>query len=223
MLAGVSVASAQETLIPSSPSAFGLPSIAPPKRLDTDPNRPTLPAPSDLPADHTAAAPGADLAFGAYQRGFYSTAMQEAMKRVKRNPEDGPAMTLIAELYQQGLGVEPSVSEAVHWFALAADAGDPQGEFELGLMHMKGEGMKADRAGAKDMFLKAAAQDHAGAQFYLGVMALQNNGVTPDLQCGGGLFRALRRPRQRPRRSTRWRSSIATAPGARRTMPRRPS
>ncbi len=188
VLASAPLASAQETLIPTSPSAFGVPSIAPPKRLDVEPNRPTLPSPSDLPVDHSAAAPGADLAFGAYQRGFYSTAMQEAMKRVKRNPADGPALTLIGELFQQGLGVEPSVSEAARWFALAADAGDPQGMFELGLMRMKGEGMKADRDGAREMLLKAAAQDHAGAQFYLGVMALQNNGVTPDYKTAAAYF-----------------------------------
>ena len=187
-LAGAPVALAQETLIPTSPSAFGSPSISTPPRLDVDPNRPTLPSPADLPPNHAASPPDADLAFGAYQRGFYSTAMQEAMKRVKRNPADGPAMTLVAELYQQGLGVEPSVTEAARWFALAADAGDPQGMFELGLMRMKGEGMKADRDGAKDMFLKAAAQDHAGAQFYLGVMALQNNGVAPDYNAAAAYF-----------------------------------
>ena len=181
---------AQEQLIPNSPSAFGAPSLAPPRRLDVDPNRPTLPSPADLPSDHTAAPPGADLAFGAYQRGFYSTAMQEAMKRVKRNPADGPAMTLIGELYQQGLGVEPSVGEAARWFALAADAGDAQGMFELGLMRMKGEGMKADRDGAKEMFLKAAAENHPGAEFYLGVMALQNNGVVPDYNAAAAYFEA---------------------------------
>ena len=181
-------AGAQEILIPSSPSAFGAPSLATPHRLDVDPNKPTLPSPADLPADHSAAAPGADLAFGAFQRGFYSTAMQEAMKRVKRNANDGPAMTLIAELYEQGLGVQPSTSEAARWFALAAQAGDAQGMFELGLMRMKGEGMKADRAGAKDMFLRAASLDHPGAQFYLGVMALQNNGVVPDYKTAATYF-----------------------------------
>ena len=189
VIAPFSVALAQEQLIPPSPSAFGTPSLAPPRRLDTDPNQPTLPSPADMPADPSDKGPaGADLAFGAYQRGFYSTAMMEAMKRVKRNPGDGPAMTLIAELYQQGLGVEPSKTEAARWFALAADAGDPQGMFELGVMRMKGDGMPADRDGAKDMFLKAAAQDQAGAQFYLGVMALQNNGIAPDYKTAATYF-----------------------------------
>ena len=186
-IAGTAPAAAQ--LVPSSPSAFGTPSIAPPGQPDFDPNRPDLPSPADMPRDsHKAAPPGADLAFGAYQRGFYTTAMQEAMKRVKRSPEDGPAMTLIAELFEQGLGVEPSTAEAAHWFALAAEAGDPQAMFELGVMRMKGDGMPADRAGAKEMFLQAAAQDHAGAQFYLGVMALQNNGVAPDYKAAAAYF-----------------------------------
>ena len=36
-----------------------------------------------------------DLAFAAYQRGYYTTAMQEAMKRIEADPGDAAAMTLI--------------------------------------------------------------------------------------------------------------------------------
>ena len=66
--------------------------------------RPTIakPAPA-LPT--TPANPNLDLAYGAYQRGYYITALGEARKRLAANPNDGPAMTLIGQLFDQGLGV----------------------------------------------------------------------------------------------------------------------
>ncbi len=48
--------------------------------------------------------PNLDLAYGAYQRGYYITALGEARKRLSANPNDGPAMTLIGQLFDQGLG-----------------------------------------------------------------------------------------------------------------------
>ncbi len=46
--------------------------------------------PATNPADQS----NVDLAFGAYQRGFYETALKEAMKRVAANKHDSVAMTL---------------------------------------------------------------------------------------------------------------------------------
>jgi len=50
------------------------------------------------------AAPDGDVAFGAYQRGLYLTALIEAQKRMEQN-NDPKAMTLLGELYANGLGV----------------------------------------------------------------------------------------------------------------------
>ena len=44
-----------------------------------------------------------DLAYGAFQRGLYLTALAEAEKRAKQN--DPAAMTLLGQLYADGLGV----------------------------------------------------------------------------------------------------------------------
>ena len=190
LLMGMTVALAQEGLIPNTPSAFGAPSLRTPGQPAVD-NRPSLPSPADLPDTATRTPPraGLDLAFGAYQRGFYATAMREAMKRVGRNAHDAPAMTLVGELYQQGLGVRPSKEEAARWFGLAATNGDPQAMFELGIARMRGDGVPQDRAGAQAMLLQAAAADNSAALFYLGVMALQNNGVVPDEKSAAAYFR----------------------------------
>ena len=60
--------------------------------------KPPQPAPTTAPAPANV-----DLMFGAFQRGSYLTAMAEATKRVQQN--DPKAMTLLGELYAQGLGV----------------------------------------------------------------------------------------------------------------------
>ncbi|HEX3494211.1 MAG TPA: tetratricopeptide repeat protein, partial [Methylocella sp.] len=110
-----------------------------------------------------------DIAFAAYQRGYFVTAMREAMKRIDADPGDGPAMTLIGELYSQGLGVRRDATEAARWYKLAAERSDRQAIFALGIAKLKGEGVPQDRAGAAELFEQAAAQDHSGAIYNLGV------------------------------------------------------
>ncbi len=121
-----------------------------------------------------------DLAFGAYQRGYYQTAMQEAMKRVDADKRDAAAMTLIGELQSQGLGVPQNLVEGVRWYRLAADLGDRNAQFELGLALLTGKGAAKDVPAATALFEKAAAQDHPGAWYNLGVIALEGNGVASD-------------------------------------------
>ena len=178
-----------QTFVPPSPSPFGQPALrtyaAPPSKGDRD-----LLPPSSLPdvAAPRPNDPNTDLAFGAYQRGFYATAMREAMKRLGRNKADGPAMTLVGELYSQGLGVKPNAEESARWYRLASEAGDPQAMYELGLMSMKGDGIAKDPVAAKSLFEQAAAHDHAGALFNLGLIALQNNGVVQDFKTAATYF-----------------------------------
>jgi uncharacterized protein len=129
-----------------------------------------------------------DLAFGAYQRGYYSTALAEAEKRIAANPDDAAAMTLIGELYSQGLGVRRDQAEAARWYTLGNDHGDRQAAFRLGLAKLTGEGTPKDPDGAKKLFEKAAAEGHPGALYNLGVMAIENNGVVRDFAQAAKLF-----------------------------------
>src|SRR5579885_2633826 len=147
-----------------------------------DPSAASLPAPARL-----GGAP--DYAYAAYQSGHYVAAMQEAMARIKADPEDGPAMTLIGELYAKGLGVKRDPAEAARWYGLAAARSDPQGMLALGLAKLKGEGVAQDRAAAQSLFEKAAAQGLPGAIYNLGVIAVETNGKNPDFEKAAGLFR----------------------------------
>ena len=72
------------------------------------------PKPSAEAAKPAADAAKVDLAYGAFQRGFYLTALAEATKRAEQN--DRAAMTLIGQIYAQGLGVGRNDAEAVKWF-----------------------------------------------------------------------------------------------------------
>jgi TPR repeat protein len=134
--------------------------------------------------------PAPDFAFAAYQRGLYVTALREAMKRIAADPKDGPAMTLIGQIYRDGVGVKRDDAEAARWYRLAADVGDRQATFALALMLLNGTGVAKDRAAAAALFEKAAAQGHAGALYNLGVMAIEGDGSSgPDFAKAAGLFR----------------------------------
>jgi TPR repeat protein len=134
-----------------------------------------------------------DLAFGAYQRGYYQTAFDEAMKRLDKDAGDAAAMTLVAELQAQGLGVPQNMPEALRWYRLAAKQGDKNAQFSLALAKLAGkdgpkEGPK-DIPGARDLLEKAAAQNHAGAWLQLGILALEGNGVASDFAKAAENFR----------------------------------
>ncbi len=135
------------------------------------------------------AAEAPDLAYGAFQRGYFITAFQEAMKRVQANPNDAVAMTLIGELYRQGYGVVQNYAAAAHWYAMAADRGNREAIFALASAKLIGQGIAKDPVGAKALFEKAAAMNHSGALYNLGVMAVENS-AGPDFDKAAAYFKS---------------------------------
>ena len=92
----------------------------------TPPAKPPAAKPSSTapaPAPTTANGQPLDLAFGAYQRGNYLTAFGLATKRVD-DTGDPKSMTLLGELYANGLGVPQDDKKAADWYKIAADRGD---------------------------------------------------------------------------------------------------
>jgi len=130
---------------------------------------PALPPPLPPRADGKPA----DLAFGAYQRGNFLIALQEAERRIDENPKDAAAITLVGVIYRDGAAVGRNELEASKWFRIASGLGDPEAAFELGALLLGGAGgLARDPTGAKAQFERAAAQNHPGALYNLGVMAL---------------------------------------------------
>src|SRR3981189_698054 len=100
------------------------------------PPKPPAKPPSASPATQSAS-PGADLAFGAYQRGYFLTAFHEATKNVDQR-QDPKAMTLLGELYANGLGVPANDVQAAKWYSLAAERGDREAMFALAMFRISG-------------------------------------------------------------------------------------
>ena len=58
-------------------------------------------------------------------------------------------MALLGELTGDGLGVAPDLKKAAEWFALAAERGDRNAAYALGMMVLEGRGVPRDEARAK--------------------------------------------------------------------------
>ena len=71
-------------------------------------------------------------------------AFREATLRLEKDKTDAAAMTLLGELYNQGLGVPASPAKAAEWYRLAAARGDAQALSSLGMMALDGRGMERE-------------------------------------------------------------------------------
>jgi len=157
------------------------PMIEAPTARQIFPDAPLKPKPGDPPGD---------LAFGDYQRGYYLSALREAEKRLGADPKDVAAMTLIGEIYHDGLAVKRDDQEAAQWWRLAANLGDPEAAYEYGVALLAGSGVTADRAAAAAEFAHAAPSGHVGALYNLGVLALQGvGGAKRDEKLAADYFR----------------------------------
>jgi uncharacterized protein len=104
-----------------------------------------------------------DDAFGAYQRGFFLTALNIALPKAQLG--DPASQTLVAELLNNGLGVRRNPSDAVFWYEQAAKTGDANAQYKYALMLLEGQLVKQDRKAADTMMRKAADGGNREAQF----------------------------------------------------------
>ncbi|OLP53583.1 enhanced entry protein [Rhizobium rhizosphaerae] len=104
-----------------------------------------------------------DEAYGAFQRGYYLTAMELALPRAQKG--DAAAQTLVAEIFANGLGVARNTKNAAFWYEQAANAGDPVAMFKFALMLMEGRDVPRDRKRADALMRDAADMGNASAQF----------------------------------------------------------
>ncbi len=127
-----------------------------------------------------------DIAYGAFQRGHYITAFNEASKRAQQN--DPAAMTLLGELYAQGLGVGRDDSKAAQWYKLAAAKGDRDAMFALAMFNFQGRAGARDLSEAARLLESAAKLGHAGAAYDLGLLYMQGQQFAQDFKRAGELF-----------------------------------
>ncbi|WP_159586180.1 tetratricopeptide repeat protein [Chelativorans xinjiangense] len=109
-----------------------------------------------------------DLAFGAFQRGHYLTALNLARPRAEAG--NSAAQTLMAEIYARGLGVARNAEEAAKWYGRAAEQGDPEAQMQYALMLIDGRFVEEDREKAYTLMRSAAEAGKPLAQFNLAQM-----------------------------------------------------
>ncbi len=130
--------------------------------------------------------PNRDYAYGAFQRGYYLTAVAVATRRAQE--DDPAAATLLGVLYERGYGVQQNVKTSASWYEIAAKAGDGQAAYRLGLYHLLGTGVEADKKKAGDLFEQAAKTGLDSAAYNLGVLYLNGDGRPHDREKGLALF-----------------------------------
>ncbi|TAN00444.1 MAG: sel1 repeat family protein [Rhizobiaceae bacterium] len=116
-----------------------------------------------------------DMAYGAYQRGLYLTALHLALPRAQAG--DPAAQTLAAEIYARGLGVPRDPDKARELYSKAAAQGVPEAAFRYALILMgdKPPGEAPDEAFR--LMQQAADAGHVMAAFdYAQMVSARNPG-----------------------------------------------
>lgn len=112
-----------------------------------------------------------------------------ALDSCRRAAEGGDArsQTYLGELYDQGLGVSRNPQKAARWWQEAAQQQDIQAQNLLALKYYYGGDVFGPQPGWQQNYKKSyelwsqgALQGIAGAQFMLGVMNMQGQGVEKD-------------------------------------------
>src|SRR5262249_19966415 len=152
-----------------------------------EPRKPTgrqaAPAPASAAARHEP-----DLAYGAYQRGYYITAFSTATRRVDES-KDVKAMTLLGELYANGLGVQRDDKKAAEWYRLAAERGDREAMFALAMLHFSGRIEPASREEGAKLLAAAAKLGQPAAAYDLGLLYIEGQLFPQDFARAAALFR----------------------------------
>ena len=180
---GSRAASAQNAPAEAKPSAERLkPHPAAKPRQSKD----TAPPSSAAPANPNAPEP--DLAFGAFQRGYYLTAFALATKRVDEK-SDPKAMTLLGELYANGFGVPQNDAKASEWYHLAAARGDREAMFALAMFRLNGRAGPRDREASAKWLASAAKLGQPTAAYDLALLYMEGQLFPRDFGRAAELLR----------------------------------
>lgn len=83
----------------------------------------------------------------------------------------------LGRMFLRGEGMEQSFEKALTWFRRGLANGDALCQYELGLMHLQGLGVRKDAVLAADYFKEAGNQDFASAQVNVGQLFLDQGDI----------------------------------------------
>src|SRR5271166_1685123 len=157
----------------------------------------------DAASAQTAAVPGTatatagtggaepDLAYGAFQRGRYLTAFGLATHRAEAGDMKG--MTLLGELYANGLGVPQNDAKADEWYRLAAARGDREAMFALAMFRLRGRAGPRDREASAKLLASAAKLGQPLAAYNLALLYIEGQLFPQDFKRAAELLRVAAR------------------------------
>lgn len=93
---------------------------------------------------------------------------------------DARSQWVLAGLYERGIGVTASQTEALRWYKASATQGNSDAQFRVGQIYGRGEGVTQDRNEATRWYLKAAEQGHIEAAYYMGYRYQHGKGATQN-------------------------------------------
>lgn len=128
-----------------------------------------------------------DVAFEAFAAGNYPRAFDLAI--IFAGLDDVPSMRLLGQMFAAGLGVDQDHEEAAAWYAVAAEAGDPESAFLLATMKLDGVYIERDEEGAAALLSAAADVGNIPALQVLGMLHLEGRGVDRNLDVGADMMR----------------------------------
>ena len=115
----------------------------------------------------------------------------EAIRRLTPLADGGDvvAQTYLGLIYVEGYGVEPDINKAVEWYSKAAQQGQPDAQYALGLIaHIGRGGFNRNFDTAVKWYELAAQSSHPEALFQLGTLYTDGFGVGRDFKKASQYF-----------------------------------
>lgn len=98
-----------------------------------------------------------------FDRADYATSLKVWLPKAQEG--DAEAQTLVGEIYEKGLGIQPDYQAAAVWYQKAADQNFARAQINLGQLYEKGLGVPADLVAAMSWYRRASGLDAQGLQF----------------------------------------------------------
>lgn len=92
-----------------------------------------------------------------------------------------PAKSMLCRQFKESRELQIEMQARNSFCSKAAESGDGESQYELGLMFLRGDGMPQDEAKAAALFSKAATQGVGVAQFQLAELYALGTGIDTDL------------------------------------------
>lgn len=184
LLAGAPAFAADENFLPKSAP----PAAATPKGQIVRVKAVTVKPQQAVPPLAPALADDPNAPFAAYQRGNYIQAMQLAQLRAEKS-NDTRAMTLLGELYAEGISTAPDTKKSLEWYRRAANGGDVQATFALGMLYLQGLGVTRSKEEAAKYFRRAADKSHPHAAYNLALLYLEGQVFPQNFEEAAKLMR----------------------------------